>query len=323
MRASDVDRRTAREGFEFTLSVRGARQRRVRCSLPGAHLVTNALAAAAVCLSDGFALDEVVAGLEALRDSPRMRVVALANGVTLLDDTYNANPASMAAALDLLGETAGASRRAARRHARTRAPQRPRSTARSAQHAARGRRCALHGRRPGRERGRAARAAGLAQIATSSPSRRPRGALPRRCSPGDVLLVKGSRALALEGVAANLEAADRGGLVSYSLLVGVLAFVVSLAAGGPVVRLLRARKMGKAISELGPSSHQSKAGTPTMGGLLIWGTVAAVTIPTNLAGRLSMLLPLSVLLATVSDRRLRRPRHAARPTRSTAGCPGG
>lgn len=88
--------------------------------------------------------------------------------------------------------------------------------------------------------------------------------------------------------------------MSYSLLVGVLAFVVSLTAGGPVVRLLRARKMGKAISELGPSSHMSKAGTPTMGGLLIWGTVAAVTIPTNLAGRLSMLLPLSVLLATVA-----------------------
>ena len=88
--------------------------------------------------------------------------------------------------------------------------------------------------------------------------------------------------------------------MSYSLLCGVLAFLVSLVAGRPVVRVLRAKKLGKAISELGPSTHMVKAGTPTMGGLLIWGTVALVTIPTNLAGRESMLLPLSVLLATVS-----------------------
>lgn len=88
--------------------------------------------------------------------------------------------------------------------------------------------------------------------------------------------------------------------MTYSLLVGVAAFVVSLLAGRPVVRLLQARKMGKAISELGPSTHQSKSGTPTMGGLLIWGTVAAVTIPTNVAGRLSMLLPLGMLAATMA-----------------------
>ncbi len=88
--------------------------------------------------------------------------------------------------------------------------------------------------------------------------------------------------------------------MSYSLLCGVIAFIVSLLAGRPVVRLLRAKKLGKAISELGPSTHMVKAGTPTMGGLLSWGTVAAVTVPTNLYGRLSMLLPLSVLLATVA-----------------------
>jgi phospho-N-acetylmuramoyl-pentapeptide-transferase len=88
--------------------------------------------------------------------------------------------------------------------------------------------------------------------------------------------------------------------VSYSLLVGVAAFVVSLLAGRPVVRLLRARKMGKAISELGPSTHHIKSGTPTMGGLLVWGTVAVVTLPTNVAGRLSMLLPLGMLAATMA-----------------------
>ncbi|RLT26500.1 MAG: phospho-N-acetylmuramoyl-pentapeptide-transferase [Chloroflexi bacterium] len=85
--------------------------------------------------------------------------------------------------------------------------------------------------------------------------------------------------------------------MSYALVVGFLSFVVALIAGGPVVRWLQERHLGKAISELGPSSHQVKAGTPTMGGLLIFGTVAAVTVFTNINGHLSILLPLSVVLS--------------------------
>jgi len=94
------------EGFEFTLTAAGE-SRRVHISIPGAHLVSNALAAASVGLNSGMSFEEVVAGLEALRDSPRLRVVQLRSGATLLDDTYNANPASMAVALDLLGEMPG------------------------------------------------------------------------------------------------------------------------------------------------------------------------------------------------------------------------
>jgi phospho-N-acetylmuramoyl-pentapeptide-transferase len=88
--------------------------------------------------------------------------------------------------------------------------------------------------------------------------------------------------------------------VNYSLLVGGLAFVVALTAGVPVVRFLRAQKVGKQISEFGPSTHLIKAGTPTMGGVLIWGTVAVVTIATNLVDRRSMLLPLLVLVVTLT-----------------------
>ena len=85
--------------------------------------------------------------------------------------------------------------------------------------------------------------------------------------------------------------------MSYALVVGFLSFVVALITGGPVVRWLQARHLGKAISEFGPSSHLTKAGTPTMGGLLIFGTVAIVTVFTNINGHLSILLPLSVVLA--------------------------
>ena len=86
----------------------------------------------------------------------------------------------------------------------------------------------------------------------------------------------------------------------YALLVGGGAFVFALLAGMPVLALLRRGGVGKAISDEGPSTHAVKSGTPTMGGLLIWGTVAAVTVPTNLSGRLSILLPLTVLAVTMT-----------------------
>jgi phospho-N-acetylmuramoyl-pentapeptide-transferase len=80
-----------------------------------------------------------------------------------------------------------------------------------------------------------------------------------------------------------------------ALVIGSAASAVALLAGGPFIELLRRLGVGKAISEEGPQSHQSKAGTPTMGGLLMLGTIAAVTVPTNLFGRGSILLPLGVM----------------------------
>ena len=82
-----------------------------------------------------------------------------------------------------------------------------------------------------------------------------------------------------------------------ALLTGSAAFVVALLGGTWVVRWLVGQRIGKAISEDGPSSHDVKSGTPTMGGLLIFGVVAIVTIPTNLFDRLSILLPLGVVIS--------------------------
>jgi phospho-N-acetylmuramoyl-pentapeptide-transferase len=73
--------------------------------------------------------------------------------------------------------------------------------------------------------------------------------------------------------------------------------VLAAGMGGPIVRLLRAKKMGKAISEYVPHSHQVKAGTPTMGGLIVFA-VLIVTLPFNLPGRLSILLPSGMIVAT-------------------------
>jgi phospho-N-acetylmuramoyl-pentapeptide-transferase len=59
----------------------------------------------------------------------------------------------------------------------------------------------------------------------------------------------------------------------------VTALVLSFVLGPWVIRKLRALKAGQMIREEGPESHQRKAGTPTMGGVLI---IAAVVVPTVL-----------------------------------------
>jgi phospho-N-acetylmuramoyl-pentapeptide-transferase len=79
------------------------------------------------------------------------------------------------------------------------------------------------------------------------------------------------------------------------MVIGSAASLVALLAGGPLLALLGRLGVGKAISDAGPASHQSKAGTPTMGGLLILATILVVTVATNLTGRLSILLPLGAM----------------------------
>jgi len=77
---------------------------RVRLRLSGAHQVGNTLAAAAVAREAGMGLDELGQALSDLTvvSSRRMDVFDRPDGVTVIDDSYNANPGSMAAALRAL-----------------------------------------------------------------------------------------------------------------------------------------------------------------------------------------------------------------------------
>ncbi|MEZ4552396.1 MAG: phospho-N-acetylmuramoyl-pentapeptide-transferase [Dehalococcoidia bacterium] len=88
--------------------------------------------------------------------------------------------------------------------------------------------------------------------------------------------------------------------MTHALLSGGAAFLIALVAGTQVVPWLRRRKLGKAISEEGPSSHLTKAGTPTMGGLLIFGTVVVVTLFSNPVEHPAVLLPLGVAGAALA-----------------------
>ncbi len=83
----------------------------------------------------------------------------------------------------------------------------------------------------------------------------------------------------------------------HALVLGMIAFAISLTAGEPLVRFLRRRGLGKEINVDGPASHQVKAGTPTMGGVLIFATVLPITLAANIVDRLSILLPLGTIVA--------------------------
>lgn len=75
----------------------------VELAVPGAHNVHNALAAAAAALAAGLAPRGIKAGLAAFRPVARRGVHhVLASGARVIDDSYNANPDSMRAAIDLL-----------------------------------------------------------------------------------------------------------------------------------------------------------------------------------------------------------------------------
>lgn len=76
----------------------------IKLGVSGRHQVANTLAAAAVGIAAGLPLDEIATGLAELRpvSTRRMDVFDRADGVTVIDDSYNANPASMGAALEAL-----------------------------------------------------------------------------------------------------------------------------------------------------------------------------------------------------------------------------
>lgn len=105
VRATDVVGRGL-DGFAFTLSASGGTVR-IESQLPGKHHVYAALAAAAVALNESMSLGDVASALSGARLDLRLTVRRGPNGSTLIDDSYNASPASMIAALDLLSETHG------------------------------------------------------------------------------------------------------------------------------------------------------------------------------------------------------------------------
>jgi len=103
VRAEDL--RFEADGTLFTLAIEGAEKTEVSLPVPGRHMVTNALLAAAVGWKLGMSPAEIAAGFSnATLTGGRLRRFDH-EGTIVIDDTYNANPESMAAAIETLADT--------------------------------------------------------------------------------------------------------------------------------------------------------------------------------------------------------------------------
>jgi UDP-N-acetylmuramoyl-tripeptide--D-alanyl-D-alanine ligase len=103
IRAADISLdRLARPRF---LLVTAAGEGRVELRLPGAHNVSNALAAAGLAAELGMSVEAIAAGLSSAvaLSKWRMEVTERADGVIIVNDAYNASPEAMTAALESVG----------------------------------------------------------------------------------------------------------------------------------------------------------------------------------------------------------------------------
>ena len=323
-------------GTAFTLVQRGKRTR-IEMSLPGRHVVMNALAAMAAASVWNVGVQEAQRVFPNLH-TPSMRgeLVRFTNGFALINDAYNSSPAALQAMIGLLAATPGYTRRIL-------AAGEMRELGPSSAH--------LH-REGGEFAGKSGKVdyvigvqgdaaqivegavrAGLTREHTKFFATPAEAAafLAGLVKPGDLLLVKRiaqredgrDRRCAAGAVHAGRRAAERRAGATemlYYLLYHVLqkyfsplnvfryitvrtvyasltAMFLALVFGPWLIRQLRELQIGQFIREEGPQAHKKKAGTPTMGGVLI---VLSTAVPTLLWADLSnpfILLSLFALLA--------------------------
>ncbi len=201
VRASEVQGRGL-AGVDFMLRC-GPVALAAHTPVPGVGLVHDALAAVAVAIADGMSVQEAVAALRAAEAPTRLRVRRARSGATILDDSYNAGPASMLAALEVLSETTG-------RRLALLGDMLELGGEEAAGHRRVGERAAevVDALYTVGERGemiaRAAREAGLSEVTHFGTKEEASRALAEALGPGDILLVKASHGLALDRVVEEL-----------------------------------------------------------------------------------------------------------------------
>ena len=184
---------------------------RICLPLRGAHQVTNGALAATVALALGVGFDQVAAGIDRARAAHgRLEVVRTDSGLVVLDDAYNASPASMAAAIEALGAIPVRGARVA-----VLGEMRELGDESAEAHGAVGR---LVGHAPvdllvavGAEAAplaSAARVAGTREVVEAADAAGALAVLRGRIGDDDVVLVKGSRAVGLDAVVRALTDAE-------------------------------------------------------------------------------------------------------------------
>ncbi len=94
--------------MRFSVDNKTSQDISIRLNVPGRHSVCNAIAAAACAFATGAGIDQIKQGLQMVRPfSGRLMVKKLRSGGALIDDSYNANPESVQAAIDFLATRPG------------------------------------------------------------------------------------------------------------------------------------------------------------------------------------------------------------------------
>jgi UDP-N-acetylmuramoyl-tripeptide--D-alanyl-D-alanine ligase len=198
IRATDVVS-SGLDGFSFRLHANGTKTE-IDCPLPGKHHVYPALAAAAVALNEGMSPAEIAEALSQATLDLRLTVRSGLNGSTIIDDSYNASPASMIAALDLLAESKAARRIAVLGHMRELGAAENEGHELVGRHAAITCDLLIVCGEDARLLAEAARAAGHSDVRQLAMTEETAALLQRELREGDLCLVKASRAVGLESV---------------------------------------------------------------------------------------------------------------------------
>ncbi len=277
----------------------------MRLHFAGRHNVVNALAAAGIGLVLGLTLEQVARGLEAARPAKGRCVWRRAGALRILDDTYNANPTSVSAALVTLAAATEARRRVV-----VLGDMLELGEISEAAHRDMGRAVAASGAAEFVGMGRwastaveAARQAGLAESHHVTTFEDTVALLLKRLAPGDAVLVKGSRGMRMERVVDALAKYNTAfNVFRYitfrTAMATVTALVISFLLGPWLINRLREMQHGESsVREDTPERHQkTKAGTPTMGGI---GILVAILVSTllwaNLRNRYIWVLMLATL----------------------------
>ncbi|MGC4029871.1 MAG: UDP-N-acetylmuramoyl-tripeptide--D-alanyl-D-alanine ligase [Steroidobacteraceae bacterium] len=108
-RATHIDESLGDAGFQVGFRLHSpAGERELRLNVGGRHNVRNALCAAAAASAAGAGLDAIAEGLAAMQPvAGRLRPARTLQGARLIDDSYNANPSSMKAGIDVLSGLPG------------------------------------------------------------------------------------------------------------------------------------------------------------------------------------------------------------------------
>jgi UDP-N-acetylmuramoyl-tripeptide--D-alanyl-D-alanine ligase len=199
VRANEVSQSAT--GSEFTI-LEGAHRCRAQLPVPGIHMVQNAMLAVAAGRVFGLSLEDCAAGLASTPLTKARLQIKEIKGIQFLDDSYNANPDSMKAALRTLVELDADGRRIAVLGQMSELGEESERGHREV-----GETAAAVGvdeliavGATGAEMARAAKKAGLEQSISVAEPEEAAGLLAESAAPGDLILVKGSRSARMERV---------------------------------------------------------------------------------------------------------------------------